>query len=816
MSKKLLLADDSVVIQKLIGLSFANEDIEIFSTDNGDDALTKAREIKPDVILADVVMPGLSGYEVCEAIKQDPELARTPVLLLTGTFEAFDEARAASAGANGQITKPFEAQALVDRVTEAMNAPAATPTLESPVDAASTLPPARAGAQDAPLDVSPHVSPHASAASLDAEPADDLFDGDFDSLDASDLATDSLSTDDLGLDLPEEDSGAPAFPAVPNPNENTASGLFGAPGEGASSDFDSHAGSLSLGESVSGAPPRRPVDDATIAVQTEPPAPLSPLPAARPVDLDAALAGAPESAEPSLLVARDDVNASTSPNLAAALGSELARAGATEDLTIHSPSADIDQDRAASPSPAAASREPGQRSSVPVADLDADLAASSRGAETRGGATPAPSVDAGAETVVASIDTTDPLDFRPTNIPTDDLDFAFDVSEQVAAENLADRARYEGPDSYGDSFSSLMDISESQILGSHAAEAAADRSDSQSRKAESRASGSQRPETAASETTEASPAPISAPTDSPRTDDAIMAGYDVSTSDLATADTSFRRDAATPPPIPEPERLDVLPELPQARTPGTRSQLITGDDDLFDGLATGSPLDEIEPPERFAPGSDLDIDDDLLAEDDSVEIGEAIPARSSSGAVPPEINARPETHESPTSERGRDESVGEAAYVSAAGAVGVSAVGAAAAHAVGAAGAHEDPSEFDEVSPATRDASASIEEDITEDVPAGEIADGSPHDDESLQNEIAIGSMRSQDEDRRIPDLSPMMEQRIQETLEKVAWEAFSDLSESIVKQVMTRVEQIAWEVVPEMAETLVREEIRKMKGDED
>ena len=67
-----------------------------------------------------------------------------------------------------------------------------------------------------------------------------------------------------------------------------------------------------------------------------------------------------------------------------------------------------------------------------------------------------------------------------------------------------------------------------------------------------------------------------------------------------------------------------------------------------------------------------------------------------------------------------------------------------------------------------------------------------------------------------VPDLTPMMEQRIQETLEKVAWEAFSDLSESIVKQVMGRVEQIAWEVIPEMAETLVREEIRKMKGDDE
>jgi CheY-like chemotaxis protein len=113
----LLLADDSVVIQKLVGLSFANEDIEIITVDNGDDAVSRANECKPDLILADVVMPGMNGYEVCAAIRSNPELASTPVLLLTGTFEAFDEGRADEVGATGHITKPFEAQALVDRVT---------------------------------------------------------------------------------------------------------------------------------------------------------------------------------------------------------------------------------------------------------------------------------------------------------------------------------------------------------------------------------------------------------------------------------------------------------------------------------------------------------------------------------------------------------------------------------------------------------------------------------------------------------------------------------------------------------------------------
>ena len=116
MPKTLLLADDSVTIQKVVGISFANEDIVLLTVDNGDDAVQRAGEARPDIVLADVVMPGRSGYEVCEAIKADPNLAGTPVLLLTGTFEAFDEERAQRAGADGHITKPFEAQALVDQV----------------------------------------------------------------------------------------------------------------------------------------------------------------------------------------------------------------------------------------------------------------------------------------------------------------------------------------------------------------------------------------------------------------------------------------------------------------------------------------------------------------------------------------------------------------------------------------------------------------------------------------------------------------------------------------------------------------------------
>ncbi|MBE0596977.1 MAG: response regulator, partial [Desulfuromonadales bacterium] len=108
MSKKLLLADDSITIQKVIGITFANEDYELCVVDNGDAGFDKTRSERPDLVLADVFMPGKNGYELCAAIKRDPALRHIPVLLLTGTFEPFDEAKAKAAGADSWIAKPFE------------------------------------------------------------------------------------------------------------------------------------------------------------------------------------------------------------------------------------------------------------------------------------------------------------------------------------------------------------------------------------------------------------------------------------------------------------------------------------------------------------------------------------------------------------------------------------------------------------------------------------------------------------------------------------------------------------------------------------
>ena len=122
MSRTLLLADDSVTIQKIVGLTFASEEIRLVTVDNGDDALIRARAFRPDLILADVNMPGLSGYELCAAIRDDNELKDTPVLLLTGAFERVDERLAEESGVSDFIAKPFEAHALVSKVEALLRA----------------------------------------------------------------------------------------------------------------------------------------------------------------------------------------------------------------------------------------------------------------------------------------------------------------------------------------------------------------------------------------------------------------------------------------------------------------------------------------------------------------------------------------------------------------------------------------------------------------------------------------------------------------------------------------------------------------------
>ena len=118
MSKKLLLADDSVTIQKVIELTFADEDIEVIAVSNGSQAISVAPVERPDIVLADVGMPERDGYEVAAFIKRTPGLSHIPVLLLTGAFEPIDEGRAKAAGCDGVLVKPFEPQMVINRVKD--------------------------------------------------------------------------------------------------------------------------------------------------------------------------------------------------------------------------------------------------------------------------------------------------------------------------------------------------------------------------------------------------------------------------------------------------------------------------------------------------------------------------------------------------------------------------------------------------------------------------------------------------------------------------------------------------------------------------
>jgi CheY-like chemotaxis protein len=129
----LLLADDSVTIQRVIELTFADEDIDVVAVSDGDQAIARLNRSPPDIVLADIGMPGRNGYEVAQYIKQTPSLAHIPVVLLTGAFEPVDQVRAAEAGCDGVLAKPFEPQLVIGRVKELLTRPRRAP---SPTQAA--------------------------------------------------------------------------------------------------------------------------------------------------------------------------------------------------------------------------------------------------------------------------------------------------------------------------------------------------------------------------------------------------------------------------------------------------------------------------------------------------------------------------------------------------------------------------------------------------------------------------------------------------------------------------------------------------------
>jgi CheY-like chemotaxis protein len=134
MALKLLLADDSITIQKVVELILADEDYEIRSVNNGEEALALFASFQPDIVLADTEMPLMNGYDLCERIKQDPATKMIPVIPLTGAFEPLDEARADQVKADDCLIKPFEAQELIQKIDAALAGKAVPAQTEIPTE----------------------------------------------------------------------------------------------------------------------------------------------------------------------------------------------------------------------------------------------------------------------------------------------------------------------------------------------------------------------------------------------------------------------------------------------------------------------------------------------------------------------------------------------------------------------------------------------------------------------------------------------------------------------------------------------------------
>ena len=139
MAKKILLADDSITIQKVVELTFSDGDYEVTAVNNGAKAIQKLSEMRPDIILSDIIMPEKNGYEVCEYVKSHPEYRNIPVILLTGTFEPFDPDRADKAGCDAVVTKPFESQSLIHKVEELIQQSQSSPEVEESQPAAHDM-----------------------------------------------------------------------------------------------------------------------------------------------------------------------------------------------------------------------------------------------------------------------------------------------------------------------------------------------------------------------------------------------------------------------------------------------------------------------------------------------------------------------------------------------------------------------------------------------------------------------------------------------------------------------------------------------------
>ena len=118
--KTILVADDDLEILSLVVRNLKALPAQVIEASDGQEALKLARQNKPDLVVLDVMMPGMSGWEVCRAIREDDSLKGTGVIMLTGIGERLNEMTSPLYGADGYLDKPFDLDELQDKAKEVL------------------------------------------------------------------------------------------------------------------------------------------------------------------------------------------------------------------------------------------------------------------------------------------------------------------------------------------------------------------------------------------------------------------------------------------------------------------------------------------------------------------------------------------------------------------------------------------------------------------------------------------------------------------------------------------------------------------------
>jgi CheY-like chemotaxis protein/predicted regulator of Ras-like GTPase activity (Roadblock/LC7/MglB family) len=139
---KVLVVDDSLSVRKVVQRALESKRIEVLSAASGNEALEQIAREAPDLIVCDVIMPDMDGYQICDFVKKHPTLGRTPVLLISGIVNGTVLERAAKVRSDDVMRKPFAADELLHRIESFLPATARTPAAAAPAAPSVPAPPA--------------------------------------------------------------------------------------------------------------------------------------------------------------------------------------------------------------------------------------------------------------------------------------------------------------------------------------------------------------------------------------------------------------------------------------------------------------------------------------------------------------------------------------------------------------------------------------------------------------------------------------------------------------------------------------------------